>query len=164
MTRATILATLPDIPEDVPEWMRSWMEGVQGMLNEEMSVTNPDDILTHSLGADVLLNNTANYFDGPVVAQGQEGTWFASGTVTVNDTALAVVRVKLWDGFTVIASAAVRVDAANAHRPVALSGVIVKPAGNIRISCRDITTVNGVMMFSQSANAKDSTLTAIRLK
>jgi hypothetical protein len=38
--------------------------------------------VTNSLGADVLLNNTANYFTGPSVAQGTSGTWFASGNVT----------------------------------------------------------------------------------
>lgn len=61
--------------------------------------------LTNSLGADVLLNNTANYFDGPSIAQCSTGTWFASGTVTLNDSATAVMQCKLWDGTTVIASA-----------------------------------------------------------
>ena len=61
--------------------------------------------LTNSIGSDVSLNNTANFFTGPTVAQGTTGTWFASGTVTLNDTAgAASFYAKLWDGTTVIAS------------------------------------------------------------
>lgn len=59
--------------------------------------------LSNSLGADVPLNNTANYFDGPSVAQGTSGTWFASGTVTCKDTAGASFFAKLWDGASVLA-------------------------------------------------------------
>src|SRR5215469_1021265 len=38
-----------------------------------------------TLGADVALNNITTYFDGPSVAQGSVGTWYASGTVTLTD-------------------------------------------------------------------------------
>ncbi len=96
------------------------------------SLTN----LTNSLGADVLLNNTANYFDGPSVAQGTTGTWFASGTVTVQDTVAANIFCKLWDGTTIISSTAVG-DTATFFISLALSGVITSPAGNLRISCRE---------------------------
>src|SRR2546426_953355 len=48
------------------------------LLNPAIPTLTP---ITNSLGADVALNNTANYFDGPSVAQGTSGTWFASGTV-----------------------------------------------------------------------------------
>lgn len=122
---------------------------------------------TASLGADVLLNNTANYFDGPSVAQGSTGTWFASGSVTVNDAITgALVYCKLWDGTTVIASGstAVGVGSSADFRVVALSGYLASPAGNIRISCRDTTATTGKIYFNQSGNSKDSTITAMRIQ
>lgn len=120
--------------------------------------------ITASLGADVALNNTANYFDGPSVAQGTVGTWLATGQVTVRDTAGAAgIRVKLWDGTTVIDSAYVTVGAANFAVVVHLSAVITSPAGNLRISVRDESSTSGSMQYNSSANGKDCTLTAIRI-
>ena len=117
-----------------------------------------------SLGADVDLNNTANYFDGPSVAQGLVGTWFVVGTVTVIDTtAIAGLSAKLWDGTTVIASARSVNGVANIHTTITLSGFIVGPAGNLRISVKDESTVNGKIIFNASGNSKDSTITAIRI-
>ena len=122
-------------------------------------ITTP---ITNSLGADVACNNTANYFTGPTVAQGTAGTWFASGTVTLNDSAgPSAFFVKLWDGTTVIASASVTVQAVTAV-PVSLSGYITSPEGNIRISVRDVTNATGLILFDNSGNSKDSTLTALR--
>src|SRR6516164_2647370 len=43
-------------------------------------------VLAASLGADVILNNISNYFDGPSVAQGSSGTWFVTGNGTLTDT------------------------------------------------------------------------------
>jgi len=122
----------------------------------------PSAPLAASLGADVLLNNTANYFDGPSVAQGTTGTWFASGTVTVNDSVTAQVYCKLWDGATVIASADVTVTASY-NMPLTLSGFLTSPAANIRISCRDQTNTSGKIIFNVTGNSKDSTLTAFRI-
>lgn len=117
-----------------------------------------------SLGADVALNNTANFFDGPSVAQGTVGTWFASGQVTITDTASgAAYFLKLWDGTTVIDSAAVNTTAASILGVVSLSGFLASPAGNIRISVRDITSVSGKIIFNSSTNSKDSTITAFRI-
>jgi hypothetical protein len=119
--------------------------------------------LTNSLGADVALNNTANYFTGPTVAQGTSGTWFASGTVTLTDTAgAAFFYVKLWDGTTVIASGVVRTDVASAIDTVSLSGYLASPAGNIRISVRDVTSTSGAIKFNVSGESKDSTLSVFR--
>ncbi len=118
--------------------------------------------LTNSLGANVLLNNTANYFDGPSVAQGTSGTWLASGTVTVNDTVQSAIFCKLWDGTTVIASA--RCDTAGGQViSISLSGIITSPAGNLRMSVRDSTTTGGTMFFNLTGNSKDSTITAVRI-
>lgn len=117
-----------------------------------------------SLLADVALNNTANYFDGPSVAQGTSGTWVASGTVTLTDTAGgAAFFAKLWDGTTVIASAPTNTAAATGLTTISLSGTLASPAANIRISVRDTTSVSGKILFNTSGNSKDSTITAYRI-
>lgn len=121
--------------------------------------------ITAALGVNVAMNNSANYFDGPSVAQGAVGTWFVSGTVTLNDgtTAPSTVNVKLWDGTTVIASTEIRLPLAVGGYPVTLSGVITTPAGNLRMSCNQATATTGLIVFNLSGNSKDSTITAVRL-
>ena len=120
--------------------------------------------LTNSLGADVNLNNTGNYFDGPSVAQGVTGTWFASGSVSLLDTAGgAQYAVKLWDGTTVISSAFVQHAGAGQYTFCALSGFIAAPVGNLRISAKDISSVSGAIKFNASGNSKDATITAYRI-
>ena len=120
--------------------------------------------LTNSLAGAVALNNTANYFDGPSVPQGTTGTWLASGTVTITDTAgIATIDAKLWDGTTVIASARVATGGAAFRATIALSGFLASPAGNLKISVRDTTTVNGFITANDTGNAKDSTITAVRI-
>lgn len=120
--------------------------------------------ITASLGANVSLNNTANYFDGPSVAQGTTGTWFASGTVTLLDTSGSgqIYYLKLWDGTTVVASAVLQ-NFANIRCCASLSGFFTSPAGNIRISVRDISTASGLILFNESGNSMDSTITAVRI-
>jgi hypothetical protein len=121
--------------------------------------------VSNSLGADVAMNNTANYFDGPSVAQGTSGTWLATGTVTVTDSsASAAFYCKLWDGTTVISSASGYSGSGTQRVAIALSGVIASPAANIKISCRDATTTNGAINFNLTGNSKDSTLTAVRIQ
>jgi hypothetical protein len=122
--------------------------------------------VTNSLGADVLLNSTSTYFDGPSTAQGTSGTWFASGCVSLNDSGAAVVSYygKLWDGTTLISSAQVLPAASTGQvAQLCLSGVIATPAANIRISVRDSTATTGKMIFNGSGNSKDSTLTVVRI-
>ena len=120
--------------------------------------------ITNSLGADVLLNNTAAFFDGPSVAQGTSGTWCATGGVTLLDTAVSGFIVKLWDGTTVIDSTRAVNPVANGQVKVTLSGCLASPAANIKISVRDSSTVNGTMQFNASGNSKDSTLTVWRIQ
>lgn len=120
--------------------------------------------LTNSIGANVALNNTGNYFDGPSVAQGVTGTWFASGTVTLADTGVAAnIICKLWDGTTVIASGSITTSGAGPNLTMSLSGPLTTPAGNIKISCRDTTAVTGLILANASGNAKDSTVTVFRI-
>jgi hypothetical protein len=119
--------------------------------------------ITNSLGADVALNNTANFFDGPSIAQGTSGTWWVSGTVTVQDTAAAAnIDCKLWDGTTVIATAATEVLSGNINS-VTLSGFLANPAGNLRISVRDQTATTGKILFNFTGLSKDSTISAHRI-
>ena len=125
----------------------------------------PASQLTNALGADVLVNNTGNYFDGPTIAQGTSFTWFVTGTVTVWDTVNAspTFYAKLWDGTTVIASGAQNGPAANAPMSIALSGFIVAPAANLRISVRCSNSTTAKILFNQTGNSKDATITAYRI-
>jgi len=121
--------------------------------------------ITNSLSGDVPLNNPGVYQTGPTVAQGSTGTWFASGAVTVLDTAgAATLKCKLWDGTTVIASGVSVPQTANESQVVALSGYLATPASNIRISCTSASTATGVMKFDYSGAGKDSTVTAFRVQ
>lgn len=120
--------------------------------------------LIGSLGADVAMNNTANYFDGPFVAQGTSGVWFVSGTVTVRDTAGAAAMLgKLWDGSTIISTGRTDTSAANFYGTLTLSGYIANPAGNLRLDVRDSSSTSGAIIFNATGNSKDSTITAVRI-
>jgi len=120
--------------------------------------------LTASLGVNVALNNGALYFDGPSVAQGTTGTWFASGAVTLTDASgAASFYVKLWDGASIIASTVVQTQGAGGFVSASLSGVIAGPAGNIRLSVRDVSTVNGFILFNGTGASKDSTVSVFRV-
>lgn len=121
--------------------------------------------ITNSLGGNVALSTTVNFFDGPSVAQGSVGTWLASGSVTISDPAGGGVTyfLKLWDGTSVIDSASAVATGANQTLAVALSGFITSPVGNIRISVRDTTSTTGLILFNSSGGGKDSTVTAMRI-
>lgn len=118
--------------------------------------------ITNSLGADVNLNNVTIYFDGPSVAQGTTGTWFASGTVTLSGTSADAIFCKLWDGTTVIASSEVSIPPGTIDS-VTLSGILTNPAANIRISCRDVSSTTGKILFNTTGNSKDSTISVVRI-
>lgn len=116
-----------------------------------------------SLGADVLLNNTANYFDGPSLTLGP-GKWLVTGKVTVNDAnANAGILAKLWDGTTVYDSGANTHPGATNYIPIPLTAVITNPAGPVKISARGITSTSAKILFNASGNSKDSSLTAVRI-
>ncbi|MCP1937385.1 hypothetical protein J2R95_003180 [Bradyrhizobium japonicum] len=119
-------------------------------------------VFTNTLAADIALNNTSVYFDGPAVAQGTSGTFLALGQVTINDASTAVIVVKLWDGATVIASSEVVLLSSQTVAEISLSGICVNPAGNIRISVKSNTTT-GKMGFNLTGNSKDCTLFAYKL-
>jgi hypothetical protein len=88
--------------------------------------------LTNQLAADVAMTNANTYYDGPAVTL-SVGTWFLTGTVTVDgNVGPAEATGKLWDGTTVGASAEALVYGGAAGREVsliALSWVVVVAAG-----------------------------------
>lgn len=133
--------------------------GSGGVGGNPVVATTP---ITNSLSGDIALNNNATYFDGPSIAQGSTGTWFASGTITITDTATGQYDCKLWDGTTVIASTRSAVSIATAAIAISLSGYLASPAANIKISAKP-TGTTGTMRFNQSGNSKDSTISAIRI-
>jgi hypothetical protein len=140
--------------------------GVTTVAGQSCTIGSNCGIATASnkLSADVALNNASNYFDGPSMAQGTTGTWFATGTVTLNDTAgNATFRCKLWDGTTVISSGDLFYIGGSEGVSLTLTGFLASPAGNIRISCRDISSTNGFIKFNTSANSADSAIWAIRI-
>jgi hypothetical protein len=118
-----------------------------------------------SLGADQAMNSgtITVYFNGPSVAQGSTGTWWASGTITVVDTAAQVrFNAKLWDGTTVVASAETVTSAANLQSTISLSGYLALPTGNLRIDCSSNSAASK-MVFNASGNSKDCTISAFRI-
>lgn len=117
------------------------------------------------LGADILLNNSGLYFDGPQVAQGNVGTWFVHGTVTLLDpvTAPSTIHCRLWDGLNILSSTTVRLTAAAGGFTASLSGIIANPAGNLRISCNQPAATTGKILFNSSGTNKDSTINAVRI-
>jgi hypothetical protein len=137
------------------------------VYNSTTGLLEPTSIgarFTNSLGADVALNNTGLFFTGPTVAQGTTGTWFVAGSVTVQDTAGAArINAVLWDGTTVIASAQTNTTGATGSAMISLAGYISSPAGNLRISCQDITSTSGKITFNQTGLSKDATISAFRV-
>ncbi len=121
-------------------------------------------VITNSITSDVALNNVATYFVGPTVAQGSTGTWCASGTITLSDTTIAQMAAQLTDGTTVIAATVQEVPINGTIMSVSLSGCIASPAGNLRISAKDVTNTTGAIKANSTGlGNKDSTITAWRV-
>lgn len=143
------------------------LTAVQTVTNKTIAVTNNTfnfTPITAALGADVDLNNTGNYFDGPSIAQGSTGTWWVTGQVTVLDTAGgAGFNAKLWDGTTVIASGSCTTNGGSHRFVIHLAGYLAAPAGNLRISVKDTSATTGKIKYNDSGNSKDSVISAMRI-
>jgi hypothetical protein len=110
----------------------------------------PMTVLRNSVsGGGIPLNNVGVFFDGPVVAQGTAGP--------------AEFQVRLTDGATIIDSVNTQNRTAGARVSASVSGVITSPAGNLRITVNDLTSVSGVMENSSDSSGKSSTITAVRI-
>ena len=120
---------------------------------------------TNALTASIPMTPMASYTDGPAVAQGNAGTWFVSGSVTLVDTAGGATLVcKLWDGGAGLAASSSNVTAAAGDAvTVGLSGIVASPTGNLRISCRDDTSGSGQILSTAAGNTKSSVIAAIRI-
>jgi hypothetical protein len=119
---------------------------------------------TNALAANVNLNNTGTYFDGPSCAQGTSGTWFVSGSVVVGSTAgAATFYAKLWDGTTAIAAGTGVTTGANNTITFALCGIVTNPAANMKISVRGPTDTSGLIVATSDGVTKAANLTAIRI-
>jgi hypothetical protein len=129
-------------------------------------VSISQSFLTASTSVNISLTTIGTYFDGPTVAQGTSGTWFATGNVSLKTLATGpdIFFAKLWDGTTVIDSGGAQSTlASDANIVISLSGVLSSPAGNIRISVDDQTSSQGLILANTTGNAKDSTVTVIRI-
>jgi hypothetical protein len=122
----------------------------------------PPTTVTNSLGGNVSL--TTSYQDGPTCAQGTAGTWFASGTITVLGPNVGDdIFCKLWDGSTVIASTKITIIQANYRETISLSGLLATPTANIKMSVKNNNSSTGTIVFNETGNSKDSTLTVFRI-
>lgn len=137
---------------------------VTGALRGTSAMMSP---VNNSLAANVNLNNSSVFFDGPSVAQGNNGTWFVSGKVTVFDSSTSSdFYAKLWDGTTVIDAGESQVIAVNDQITIALSGFISSPAGNLKISVQNPSGVTGKIsanFLGHNNINRASTITAFRI-
>lgn len=119
--------------------------------------------ISGTLGADVTMTSAGTWYDGASIAQGTSGTWFVVGTISFSDTVASVFNARLWDGTTILASAATRVSVSGSGPgSLTLCGIITNPAGNLKISAK--TNNNGSkIVFNFSGDSKDGTINAIRI-
>ena len=136
---------------------------ISGTLTGGATLFSP---ITNALTANVALNNTANFFTGPSVAQGSVGTWLAMGTITVGGGSTSVMAIKIWDGTTVLASstfASLAGPGANGYGFTIIGKPITNPAGNIRISVRDLSNTDNFILYDERSLTLSSSITAIRI-
>lgn len=120
----------------------------------------------NSLGADVNLNNTSTFFDGPSVSL-TAGTWLLVGHVAVLDSAgPASIISRLWDGTTVEDQGIVTTPAASFFCMIPVSGIVtVGSTTTYKISVKDLTGTTGVMKAASEGvgSASASSLRAVRI-
>ena len=116
------------------------------------------------LTVDVAMSNTSIYYTGPSAFQPTgTGIWFASGQITINGGSSSNFCVKLWDGATVFSSTSGNYSSGGTYPTIAISGVCINPAGNIRISVRCTNNTNTSIGHDVSGNGKDSMITVFRI-
>lgn len=121
---------------------------------------------TAVLEADVTMNSTSSYFDGPELTLGT-GLWYVWGYNTVFCAPGALnVSSKLWDGATIIGSAfaLTATDGSVGHGTVVtLAGFINNPTGPVKLSCKPGGRTDAKLVYNQSGNEMDCALHAIRI-
>ncbi len=128
----------------------------QPLASAGSSATGPITLITNTLSGNPSFS-TAAFVDGPSVAQGSSGIWYASGQVSWTSANQIVAQAQLWDGTNQIGLVQALVPA-NEQIVTALSGAIANPAGNIRISMISLSGGITGTMFSGLG-----TVTAIRI-
>jgi hypothetical protein len=122
------------------------------------------------LGADVLLNNTGAYFDGPTTGSiGASGQiWLIIATASLVDTGSAAnILFRIWDGTTSLTEAEVDTNAANGARSITLTYLAtLSAATTFRLSAKDRSSTSGkIQSTSQNAGLanKSTSITAVRV-
>lgn len=137
---------------------------VAGGLYDNGVRVMPGTALSGQLSADVSLNNTGSFFDGPSLTVVSGATYDVSLFLTLLDTAgAAAFGVRLTDGTTIFADVQVNTSAANAAAVACLSlkGVTVG-ATTLKASVQDSTSTNGKIKTTISTANKASIISAIR--
>jgi hypothetical protein len=125
---------------------------------------------TTFLGADVALNNVANFFNGPntgsIGASGQ--VWLIIGVAQLTDTAgIAALEAAIFDGTNYIANSVGQNFAASARVPVTICAVVtLSGATTFTLRAKDPTSVSGVLKTTDAASGvanKATSITAVRL-
>lgn len=125
--------------------------------------------LTGTLGADITMTNSGQWYDGPSVAQGTTGVFNVDGGVTLTtgngvhgDNLLA----KLHDGTNIYDSRAFGfvATATISTTAVSLSAKgVTNPAGNLRISIQNLTTGGSIIRSNISGLGHDSQIQTLRI-
>lgn len=119
--------------------------------------------LSAALGADVALNNTSAYFNGPAVALPAGGTYLLIATLTIQDIASAAnLDCRLWNGSASIGSARGWIASVGGITTVTLIGL---SAGGVTITSQaaDITSTGGALRWNLSGNQADSRIVAFKV-
>ncbi len=104
-----------------------------------------------------------SYVDGPSVAQGTSGVWYAFGSLTLLSTpGNANYNFKLYDGTSIYVSGVTATVNTGSFVQVSLQAVAVNPAGNLRLAAGGVGAV-GTIKFNASGLSNDSYITAIRI-
>jgi hypothetical protein len=124
---------------------------------------------TTFLGANVALNNTANFFNGPntgsIGASGQ--VWLIIGVASVVDTAgAAAIQADIHDGTSALANDSITTSAANAAGLITMAVVVtLSAATTFTLRARDNTSTSGLLQTTGNAATanKATSITAVRL-
>ena len=117
-----------------------------------------------TLGANVTLNNTAAWFDGPSISQGTTGVFLVVAHVTLtNPTTNSNPSARLYDGTTVWASGRSSTWTAGGLICISISALVTNPAGNLRLQGNDPQFTNTIMSFNASGQSKDTMINAVRI-
>lgn len=121
---------------------------------------------TTSLGANVALNNTANFFSGPntgsIGAAGQK--WFIFGHATMTDTAGAAgFALQIHDGTTALQRVYGQNTGASGNLNMSLGLVVaLSAATTFTLQARDLTSANGTL-FASDGTLPATAISAVRL-